>query len=36
VQYLNDKETVQPERSVMNWKKGLRVFYSCENYWKMD
>lgn len=36
VQYLNDKEEAQKDKNNIHWYKGLRVFYSCENYWKMD
>lgn len=37
VHYLNDKETALPDSSKsLKWMKGLRVFYSCENYWKVD
>jgi hypothetical protein len=35
VQYLSDKETTMAD-SKKNWYKGLRVFFSCENYWKID
>lgn len=35
VTYLNDKEDAAAD-SNRHWYKGLRVFFSCENYWKVD
>ena len=37
VHYLNDKDFAQNDTNRnRKWVKGLRVFYSCENYWKVD
>ena len=33
--YLSDKDLAIQDSS-KRWFKGLRVFFSCENYWKVD
>ena len=35
VLYLSDKDEAFKDSSAQ-WQKGLRVFYSCENYWKVE